>query len=397
MSFRVRLVPALALLAATLAAPGAAFAADEPAVVKQVPPAIRVVAAERRELSETLTVTGTIVAREEASAGTDLNGLTVLELTADEGDLVKKGDVLARLDRSLLDTQLAQIDATRAQAEAGIAQTEAQIADARIGVRQAEEALARARELQKKGVATQAQLDNATNAFDSAQAKLTSAEKALVASKAQLGVIDAQRRNVQVQIEKTEIRAPADGLVLDRNAMLGGVASVAGGPMFRIAIGGEFELSATLSEVAMPRLDRGMPARVTLAGSDVTVEGSIRRISAEVDQRSRLGNIRVSLADGSRARPGSFARGEIVVLRREGVAVPASAVMYQGRDASLQLVTDGRVDTVPVTVGARAGGYVEIVSGLAAGQEVVARAGTFVADGDMVTPVRDQQTGAVAP
>ena len=53
------------------------------------------------------------------------------------------------------------------------------------------------------------------------------------------------------------------------------------------------------------------------------------------------------------------------------------------------------VKTVPVKLGARADGYVEVVSGIAEGDEVVSRAGTFVADGDMVTPVRGEQTGAI--
>ena len=107
-------------------------------------------------LVETLSVNGTIVAREEAAAGTDLNGLTVIALNADEGDVVKKGDVLAVLDRSTLDTQLAQIEASRAQAEANIAQMQSQIGDAEVAVRQAGEALERAKALQKKGVATKA-------------------------------------------------------------------------------------------------------------------------------------------------------------------------------------------------------------------------------------------------
>lgn len=367
------------------------------AVVKQAPPAIRVVAAERRELVETLSVTGTIVAREEAATGTDLNGLTVVALNADLGDMVSKGDVLAVLDRSSLDTQLAQMDASRAQAEANAAQVSAQIGDAKIGVRQADEALERAAALQKKGVATKAQLDNAVNALDSAKAKLVSAEKALAAAEAQLGVIDAQRQNVLLQISKTELRAPADGLVLSRNATLGGVVSAAGGPLFRIAMGAEFELAADVAETSLPRLAPGMSAQVALAGADKGIPGSIRRISPEIDQASRLGPIRISLKGDTAVRAGSFARGEIVLLRREGVAVPASAVVYKGADAFLQLVRDGKVQTVPVTLGARADGFVLVTGGLAEGDDVVSRAGTFVADGDMVTPVRSEQTGALKP
>jgi len=175
MSAKSSLLLSAALLAATMlaGAPAASLAASEAApIVRQVPPSIRVVAAEKRELVETLSVNGSIIAREEAAVGTDLNGLTVIALNADEGDFVNKGDVLAVLDRSMLDTQLAQIEASRAQAEANIAQMRAQIGDAEVGVRQAQEALDRADALQKKGVATEAQRDNAVNAFDSAKAKL---------------------------------------------------------------------------------------------------------------------------------------------------------------------------------------------------------------------------------
>lgn len=391
---------AAALLAATMLGgmPAASFAASEAApVIKQVPPSIRVVAAERRELVETLSVNGTIVAREEAAVGTDLNGLTVIALNADEGDVVKKGDVLAVLDRSMLDTQLAEIEASRAQAEANIAQMRAQIGDTEVGVRQAQEALDRAVALQKKGVATDAQRDNAVNALDSAKAKLDSAEKALKASEAQLAVIDAQKQNVLVQIGKTELRAPADGLILARNATLGGVVMAQTAPLFRIAINGEFELAATVAETALPRLANGMSAEVTMSGLQEPVAGTIRRISPEVDHSSRLGSIRVALKPGSPARAGNFARGEIELIRREGVAVPASAVMYVGTDAFLQCVESGKVKTQAVTLGARSGEVVEIVSGVAEGEEVVSRAGTFVADGDLVTPVRIEATGAVKP
>ena len=375
----------------------ASFAASEAEPVVQTPPSIRVTRAERRELVETLSVTGTILPRQEAVAGTDLNGLTVTALNADEGDTVKKGDVLAVLDRSTLDTQLAQMQASRAQAEANIAQMNAQIGDAEVGVSQAKDALDRAKALQAKGVATEAQLDNARHAYDSANAKLVSAQKALAASQAQLGVIDAQQENVLLQIEKTEVKAPADGLVLARDATLGGIVSAGSGPLFRIAINGEFELEASVAETVLPKLSMGMQAVVSLAGSDETIGGRIRRISPEIDSKSRLGSIRITLDAGSEARAGSFARGEVETRRSDAVAVPASAVIFRGEKAFLQLVTDGKIATVPVTLGVRDDGFVEVVSGVEEGQEVVSRAGTFVADGDMVTPVRADETGAIQP
>lgn len=377
-----------------ITATGAETAAT--AVEAPTPPAIRVVPAKLRELVETLDVTGTIVPREEAAVGIDLSGMIVEELLADQGDRVEKGQVLAVLDRSMLETQLAQVEANKAQAQASVAQVAAQIADAEIGVRQASEGLERARELQKKGIAAQSQLDNAVNAFDSANAKLEAARKALAASQAQLGVIEAQKRNVELQIEKTQVKAPADGLVLARNATLGGIVGGSAGPLFRIAIDGELELAATVSETSLPRLKPGMPVSVHIAGAASATKGEIRMIDPEVDQKLRMGTIRIALVEDGTVRSGNFARGEIEVQRRDGVAVPASALIYRGMAGYLQKVDAGKVSTVPVQIGARADGYVEIVQGIAAGDEVVSRAGTFVADGDLVTPVREQETGALA-
>lgn len=385
---------AVLVLAAPAAAP--ALSADaESTAVEQAAPTIRVVAAERRELVETISVTGTILPRQEAVVGIDLAGLIVTELRVEQGDRVEKGEVIAVLDRRALDTQLAQIDASRAQAEATIAQLQAQVGDAEVGVRQAQEAFERAQTLRDKGVTAEAQLDNAVNALDSAKAKLTSAEKALAASEAQLGVIDAQRENVLLQIAKTEVRAPASGLVLERNATLGAVVGASAGPLFRIAIDAEFELVANVAETELPRLREKMPVAVSLAGSEQPLAGSIRLIAPEIDRASRLGHVRVALPEHDSVRAGSFARGWIEVLRREAIVVPVSAVVYRDREPFLQRVANGVVATVPVKLGARADGYVEVVEGLVEGDEVVSRAGTFVADGDKVTPVRAEETGAL--
>lgn len=385
------LLGALAFAEPVALAEAVATATEAP----QSAPAIRVAAVTRHELIETLDVTGSIVPRQEAAVGVDVAGLIVRQLNADKGDVVKKGDVLALLDRTALETQLVQLDASKAQAEAAIAQAKAQVSGAEVGVRQATETLDRARALQQKGVAAQSQLDNAVNGLDSAQAQLDSAAKAVASAEAQLGVIGAQRRDVEERLAKTEVRAPADGVVLARNATLGGIVSASGGPLFRIAMNGELELAATVSETSLAKLRTGMPVKVNVAGVD-SLDAQIRFIDPEIDARTRLGTVRIRLPAHDSVRSGNFARGTIETLRREGLAVPASALLYKGTEAFVQKVVDGTIRTTPVTAGARAGAEVEVTGGLAEGDEVVSRAGTFVTDGDKVTPVRDIATGAVA-
>lgn len=374
------------------------LAADKPAAttVEQPAPAIRVIAAGRRELVEYLNVHGTVLAREEAVVSTDLNGLTVLELKADRGDRVEKGDVLALLDRTPLEVQAAQIAANRAQAEAGVAQAASQITDAEVAVRQAFETWERVQALKEKGHATQAQLDNAVNAHDSAKARLNTARMALRSSEAQIGVVDAQMRDVEVKLAKTTIKAPADGLVLARSVTLGGVVSAQSGALFRIAIDNDLELAADVAETDLPRLVEGLPVAVEVAGAAAPVEGAIRMIAPEVDQRTRLGRIRVKLPEDRNVRVGNFASAKIEISRNEGVAVPASAVVYRGAAAFVQRVEDGVVSTISVKLGARADGFVEITDGIEAGDEVVHRAGTFIADGDRILAIREEKTGAVS-
>ncbi|MBZ3695591.1 efflux RND transporter periplasmic adaptor subunit [Phyllobacterium calauticae] len=395
---RTKLLASVVLaLGLTAALVPAAMAEDKTAVQAVKPPVINVIPAVETEMVASITVTGTIVPRQEVAVGTDVTGLIVLELGADQGDRVKEGDIIARLDKSSLEIQLAQIEAQRAQAEASIAQSEAQIVDAQIAVRQAQEALDRARALSAKGITSKADFDNATNAYDSANARLNTSRQALVASQSQLQLVAAQKRDVLLRIEKADVKAPTTGVVLSRNALLGGIVSMNAGPLFRIARDGEFELSANIPEVDLPRLKPDMPVAVRVSGMEQPVSGRVRLISPEITASSRLGAVKISLEHNDAIRPGNFARAVIELTRRNGVSVPLSAVVYRGTTALVQVVKDGVVDTRKVTLGIRNDRAVEVLDGLADGEDVVARAGTFVANGDRVTPLRiaAETTGAV--
>ncbi|PHP66908.1 efflux transporter periplasmic adaptor subunit [Zhengella mangrovi] len=379
-----------ATLSAEAADPAAQPAAEAPA------PAIRVVAASRQQIRDTLPVNGTVVPREEAAVGVDVNGLKVLELRADQGDEVKQGQVLAILDKSGLELTLLQSKAQRAQIDAQAAQAKAQISDAEVGVRQAQETLDRVDALRKKGVASQAQYDNAVNGLDSARAKLETARKAVVAAEAQIGVNEAQVRELQRQIARTEVKSPANGLVLARNAMLGAVVGASAGPLFRIAIDNDLELQATVSETHLPRLKAGQAVSVRAPGVDKPLEGTIRMVAPEVSKATRLGTVFITLPAGSPVRAGNFASASIELVSKQALVLPASAVLFRNGEPYVQKVVDGKVASTPVSLGIRVDGIVEVTGGVAEGDQVVSRAGVFVNDGDAITPVLDEATGAIA-
>ena len=156
-------------------------AAAETAPTAIKPPSVTVAAIETRHLKESQFVNGSVTPVEEVSVGADVAGLIVTELAVDVGDVVKAGQVLARLDTSALQTQLAQIVAQEAQTAAAVAQAEAQILDAEIGVKQAKDQWERADSLAKSGVASTATRDNATNAYDSAKCNSIKATPRLAA------------------------------------------------------------------------------------------------------------------------------------------------------------------------------------------------------------------------
>lgn len=355
-------------------------------------PAVTVVAATKREIVEKLPVTGSIVPRQEVAVGADVSGLLVTELNADIGQMVKQGDILARLDTAALQTQLAQIEAQEAQNAASKAQNDAQIVDAEIGVRQAKETYDRSKKLAKSGVAATASLDTARNGLDSASAKLNTAQQGLVAVEAQAKLIVAQKSELNLRISKADVKAPADGLILARNAQLGAVVSGAGGPLFRIAWTAKFEVVADVPEVTLSRINAGTPTSFTITGIEEPLVGTVRLIGPEIMAATRLGKVYLTLPENPAIRPGAFARGEIELVRRVAIAVPESALLYRGKQAYLQIVKDGTAESRAVKIGARAKNYVEILDGVLENEDVVARAGTFIANGDKVTAVRSQET-----
>lgn len=388
-----RLLISVALIGA--AVPALAAEDIKAAIELPKPPAVTVVKAEKREIVERRSVTGSVMPREEVSVGADVSGLLVLELNADIGDVVKQGDILAKLDTSALQTQLAQIIAQEAQNAAGKAQAEAQIVDAEVGVKQAQDTYDRARALAKKGVGAAASSDTARNGLDSAKAKLNTANQGVLASDAQAKLIAAQKTEIELRIAKADVKAPADGMILARNAQVGAVVSAAGGPLYRIAWNGQFEVVADVPEAALAKVTEGLATEFRITGIDEALKGTVRKVSPEINPASRLGKVYLTLEANPKIRPGAFAEGVIELSRRIAIAAPQSSLVFRDKQAFLQVVKSDIVETRKVTLGSRADGYVEIIDGLSEGDELVERAGTFIANGDKVTPVMSsEKTGA---
>jgi multidrug efflux pump subunit AcrA (membrane-fusion protein) len=179
------------------------------------------------------------------------------------------------------------------------------------------------------------------------------------------------------------VRAPAAGVVIQSNAVVGGIASARAGPLFRIAVDGDVELAAEVPSIYVPKLEAKQNVRVTTEDNrDLT--GRVRTLPAQIDPQTQLGRVRIAVEHDPTLRVGEFARATINASRSCGVSVPKTAVLYRTEGTSVQVVRDNVVETRRVRVGLFSDAAVEISEGVSEGELVVANAGTSLHDGDKV-------------
>ena len=362
---------ALALIAA-VAAVVSQFTGGKPAVVQATPvQTITVGTIVQAPLGRALVVNGSLAAWDELPVGTEAGGLAIVQVEVEEGDKVIKGQLLAKLDDSVLKAQYAQAQAAVAQAQASIRKAEAMSGSANSDVR-------RAKELSKNGFISGQTAEQRETTFSAAQADVNVARQNLVTTQAV-----AQER--EAQLAQTEIRAPTDGTVSKRMAKLGNVVSV-GEQLFRMIRDNRVELQAEVPEMDLPRLKAGQTAMIVINdGESQRFEGKIRLIGATVDPATRIGMVYVALPEDSALKPGMFVHGEIQTGQANVLQVPEQAIVYKDFKPAVFIVdADNHARLRMVEIGTRVNGHVEIVSGVSAGERVALAGAGYLKDNDLV-------------
>ncbi len=375
-------------LLAALAAPVHAASEPEatPAALAALP-AISVSTVAPRTLRDRVIVSGLVGAVEEVRIAPLIEGQPIESLLADVGDTVTTGQTLATLSKSTLELQRSQFNASLASARATIAQAEAQMLEARASADEAQRVNERTAALVKQGAASKAAADQAASNAIAATARVTVATQSLEAARAQVELVQAQLANLDLSLERTDVKSPVAGTITQRNAVVGAIASGAGQPMFTLIRDGALELNADVSEVDLTRLASGQKVTMVAVGTTKPLTGTIRLVEPTIDPVTRLGRARISIDQPDLIREGMFLDAEVLVIEREGAAVPVTAVGSSAEGASVMVVKDGTVARVPVQTGIRDKGWIEIVSGLEPGATIVTKAGAFVRDGDKINPV----------
>ncbi|MBL8381609.1 MAG: efflux RND transporter periplasmic adaptor subunit [Burkholderiales bacterium] len=358
---RAALAAAAALLAAALhaqdkpAAKADARAAAKPALT------VTLVQPQARELPLALAANGTVAAWQEAVLGAEVNGLRLAEVRAEVGDRVRRGQVLAVFNADTVAADLAQ-------AKAALAEAEATLAEARANA-------ARAQSIAGSGALSAQQVAQYATAEATAQARLEQAR--------------AQERAQTLRLAHTRVTASDDGVISARSATLGAVAGP-GQELFRLIRKARLEWRGEVTAAELHRLKPGLPVRVSTPGGAV-VEGRVRTVAPTVDATTRSAIVYVDLpqAMDKGLKPGMFARGEFVLGAAPGLTLPQDAVVLRDGFAWAYRagpVANGqaRVTRVKVETGRRVDDRVEVRSGLAAADRVVASGAAFLADGDTV-------------
>ncbi len=309
-------------------------------------------------LPVSLAANGNVAAWQEAVVGAEATGLRLTEVRANVGDVVRKGQLLARFSPAAPQADVAQARANLLEAQATAAEAAAN-AD-------------RARSLQTTGALSASQINQYVTLEKTAKARVDALKSTLGSQQLRLGF--------------AQVLAPDDGVISARTATVGAVVGN-GAELFRMIRNGRLEWRAEVTSRELARITVGMPVRVTLPGGQTT-PGSVRIVAPTVDAQTRMGLVFVDLPKaGVAAKAGMFAKGEFDFGSSTGLTVPQQAVVVRdGFSYVFQLNTDQRVAQRKVQAGRRLGDRIE-VTGVAADAVLVASGAGFLNDGDLVRVV----------
>ncbi len=363
-------------------------AADAQAAPETSYPSIVVTKAEIRTVTDRVIATGTIQAVEETFVQPLVEGLSIRSLAVDIGDTVKADGIMATLNDDALLLTRSENEANLARARASLAQYKAQLVEAQANAQEAVRVSARNAKLKEAGSVSTALADQTEAAAAAALARVNSAEQLIAVAQSDIKVVEAQISDVDLRLARTVVKAPVAGVVSARTAKVGAIAAGSGQPLFTIIRDGAVEMRADISESDLLKLAVGQKATLKLADSSVTLDGTIRLISPTVDADTRLGTVFISITEPERARVGMYANAHITVEEKQALALPLTAVTSGKTETVVRKVRDGVVEMARVVTGIQDGRYIEIRTGLEDGDEVVAKAGAYVRDGDRITPVK---------
>lgn len=300
-------------------------------------------------------VTGSIQPERKADLRAEVSAV-VLQVLKENGDAVRQGDVLVRLDPTAIQDSLQSADAS--------------VRNATLALDQAERNLTRLKTLRESGMTSLQALDDAEVRRNAAQSELAAARTRA-----------AQARQ---QMQRTVVRAPFSGVVSDRKVSAGDTAAV-GKELLKVIDPGSMRFAARVSADKINQVGMGQSVLFRINGyGSQEFKGKVTRIDPAANEVTRLVEVLISFADGPQPRvAGLYAEGTISATQTRVLALPESVVARAGDQASVWRVNNQTLQKVSLTLGGRDArtGYVEVRAGLAEGDVVLRNPGSNFKDG----------------
>jgi membrane fusion protein, multidrug efflux system len=304
---------------------------------------------ERADISTTLSVSGNVAAlpNQDVRVSSLVPG-RVAQMMVGEGDSVRAGQELAKIDDRPFQDQAHQ-------AEAAVEQAKASLENARLSRDRNEN-------LFQRGIAARKDLEDARTQVTLDEAALRQAEAALALAR--------------LQITRTEIRSPLDGVVVKRLLSVGEqVDGTAAQPLFEVANIREVELFGNVPAAYLPKIHVGQTLQIKMdTFPERDFPAHVVAISPAVDPASNVGLVRIRIANGNgMLRLGVYLTAQLPLeTHNQALVVPPKAV-YRNQEgkAIVYRIQGENAEAVPVTVGVETGDRTELLSGVQAGDTVI--------------------------
>ena len=343
---------------------------------------VRTVAVASEPWPEEYEAAGTVHARTVTTVSSKLMGY-VREVQVQVGDRVTSGQLLVALETSELDTSWRRADAGREEARNAIPETENAIAGAKANLDLARATFNRMKDLFASKSISNQEYDEASARLKSAEAAYAMAESRRAQLTAKISQADQARSSAEIQRGYAQVRAPFAGVVTVKSVEPGNLATP-GAPLVTIEREGAYRLEVPVEESRLPVIRRGASVSVTIDAVDRKFQAAIGEIVPAVDAASRAYIVKIDLPAMPQLRSGAFGRARFTLGTRQALAIPAAAITERGQLQSVYITDNGVARLRLVTIGRKFRDRAEVLSGLRAGEQVVAQVPPALSDGAKV-------------
>ncbi|MGB3492020.1 MAG: efflux RND transporter periplasmic adaptor subunit [Elainellaceae cyanobacterium] len=354
---------------------------------------VTLAAVEQAQVNRSFNTTGTVVAYDLLPILPRTSNLQIQQVLVDEGDSVRAGQVMAVLDRAVLDSQLNEAQAQMQAALARVQQQEAVLEQEKARQIEAEAQLRRYQSLLNEGVVSREEFDSRTTSANTAREQVRVAEANINSAQSEVRSQNARIQQTQTQLEQTLVKAPANGLVAERMARVGDVSSNSQA-LFSIIRDRQLELQVKVPETQLAQVQIGAPVAITSdADARIQLQGRVREIAPLIDESTREATVNIDLPSSDLLRPGMFLRASLVTSVSQGLTIPAAAVLPQsdGTATVFRVGSGDRAEAVTVELGELLdngnpdSSRIEILNGLNPGDRIVVQGAGYLNDGDRIT------------